>query len=55
MSNQPTFAESMLRCAAALKKMEELLYPKPEPEEQEELLDEPEPQLESYWGVDRYV
>jgi hypothetical protein len=31
MTDQPTFAESMLRCAAALKKMEELLYPKPEP------------------------
>lgn len=50
-----TFAESMMRCAAALKKIEALLYPKPEPEEQEELLDEPGPQIENFFGADRYV
>jgi hypothetical protein len=30
VSDKPTFGESMLRCAAALKKMEALLYPKRE-------------------------
>jgi hypothetical protein len=49
------FSESLRRCADALKQIEVSLAPHLEPDEQEELLDEPGPQIESYWGCDRRV
>jgi hypothetical protein len=46
------FGESLRRCADALKQIEASLEPHLE---QEELLDEPGPTLENYWGGSRYV
>jgi hypothetical protein len=49
------FGESLRRCADALKQIEASLAPHLEPAEQEELLDEPGPQIEEVWGAQRYV
>jgi hypothetical protein len=49
------FGESLRRCADALKQIETSLAPHLEPVEQEELLDEPGPQIENFWGGSRYV
>jgi hypothetical protein len=46
------FGQSLRRCADALKQIEASLEPHLE---QEELLDEPGPQIENFFGADRYV
>lgn len=49
------FGESLRRCADALKQIETSLAPHLEPVEMEELADEPGPQIENFFGADRYV
>jgi hypothetical protein len=46
------FGESLRRCADALKQIEASLEPHLE---QEELLDEPGPQIENFWGCERSI
>ena len=49
------FGESLRRCADALKQIEASLTPHLEPDKQEELLDEPGPDIVEYWGAPRQI
>jgi hypothetical protein len=55
MSDQPTYAEAQKRLKRVLEDAVARCQPHLEPDEQEELLDEPGPQIENFFGADRYV